>query len=384
MEKSSFFLEKIAKVNKILYNKLYAGGKINIRGDWMKRIQRTITLVLLLVSVFATSVFAAPSTTTMKNQKNQAEKEVKTLQQELTDIMTEMNRTEQKLVAKGEAIIDATERLEKAKKNEEKQYNNMVKRIVLMYENGNSNMMEMILESGSLSEMLQNVENVQALHSYDRKELQEYIAVKEEIANLKVTLETEQKELQKLQVSLESQKKSLDTKIAAKKKEISDLDAKIAEAARIAAEEARKKAEEEASKKNQNQIVVNNNVGKGDQSVGNAIVAAARSYIGVWYLWGGNDRNGIDCSGLTKACHKAVGITIDRWSGHQAIGGKAIGDGKEDLDKALPGDIICYPGHVAIYIGNYRVIHAPCTGKKVQEASVYLGGKTITAIRRYW
>jgi cell wall-associated NlpC family hydrolase len=242
-------------------------------------------------------------------------------------------------------------------------------------------MVELILESGSLAEMLQNVENVQALHTYDRKELKKYVAIKEEIAELKVTLETEQKELQKLQANLESQKAALDKKIKDKKNQIANLDAQIAEAARKAAEEARKKAEAEAAK---NQVVINSNVGKGDQSVGNAIVAAARSYIGVWYLWGGNDRNGIDCSGLTKACHKAVGITIDRWSGHQAIGGKAIGDGKEDLDKALPGDIICYPGHVAIYIGNYRVIHAPCTGKKVQEASVYLGGKQITAIRRYW
>ena len=47
-----------------------------------------------------------------------------------------------------------------------------------------------------------------------------------------------------------------------------------------------------------------------------------------------------------------------------------------------PGDIICYSGHVAIYIGNERVIHAPHTGDIVKEATVYL--KDIIAIRRYW
>ena len=92
----------------------------------------------------------------------------------------------------------------------------------------------------------------------------------------------------------------------------------------------------------------------------------------------GNGYNGIDCSGLTKAAHAAVGIYIDRWSGHQAIGGKAIGS----VAEARPGDIICYSGHVAVYIGNERVIHAPHTGDIVKEATVYL--KDIIAIRRYW
>ena len=161
----------------------------------------------------------------------------------------------------------------------------------------------------------------------------------------------------------------------------------MAEATRRAAEEAARKAAQEAANKN-NQLVINNAgtnsnggvkyTGTGDQSVGNAIVKAARSYIGVWYLWGGNDYNGIDCSGLTKAAHAAVGIYIDRWSGHQAIGGKAI----SSVAQAKPGDIICYSGHVAIYIGNERVIHAPRTGKQVQEAGVYM--KEIIAIRRYW
>ena len=115
--------------------------------------------------------------------------------------------------------------------------------------------------------------------------------------------------------------------------------------------------------------------------MGQKIVEITRTYIGVWYKWGGNDRNGIDCSGLTKAVHAAVGITIGRHTSHQEAGGKTV----PSLEQALPGDIICYPGHVGIYIGNYRIIHAPRTGKQVQEASVYLGGtKPITAIRRYW
>ena len=347
----------------------------------MRKIRNITTAVLLVVSIFATSVSAAPSRSQMQNQKNKAEAEIQSLQDELTDLMTTMNVTERKLISKGEEIIEANKQLKEAEANEEAQYENMVKRIVAMYENGNSNVFEVVFESGSIAEMLQSMENVQAIHEYDRKELQEYVETKEEISTLKVTLESEQEKLEDLQTDLESQKRKLSNKIESKKDEVADLQAQIEEAERKAAEEARRQQQEEAEKKGQ--VVIsgsstNNYKGSGDPSVGQAIVEAARTYIGVWYLWGGNDYDGIDCSGLTKAAHKAVGINIARWSGDQKAGGKKI----NSVAEALPGDIIGYEGHVAIYIGNERVIHAPRTGKQVQEATVYM--KTITAIRRYW
>lgn len=361
----------------------------------MRKIRKVFVTMLLATSVLATSVSAAPTVNELEKQKEQAESEMASLQDELTEIMTAINVAEQKLIVKGEAIIEATEQLEEAEINEKQQYENMVKRIALMYENGSGSMLQLFLESGSLAEMFQSAENVQALHEYDRKELQKYIETKEEITRLKETLETEQAELVKLQKELTTQKTSLSKKIEDKQAEVADFEEQLAEAARIAAEEARRKAEEEARRKaeeeEKKQLVINNNSGSssnggtyvssGDASVGQAIVAAARTYLGVPYVWGGNGYKGIDCSGLTKAAHAAVGITIERWSGYQAIGGQKV----NSLEEALPGDIICYPGHVAIYIGNYRVIHAPTEGQNVKEASVYMGGTMeITAIRRYW
>ena len=343
----------------------------------MKRFHRAFVTVLILISVFATSVLAAPSVNELERKKKNAEKAMKELQDDLAETMADINEMEMKLVSKGEEVIRATEQLEEAKINEQKQYDNMVKRIVAMYERGDSSALQVIFESGSIAKMLQNMNHVQSIHEYDRAQLDKYIQVKEEIATLKTTLETEQKEMQNLQAQLERQQKSLNQKISAKKTEIKNFDKQIEDAVK----EAARRAEEQ---NNKDKVVLNSGTGgvkytgTGDPAVGKAIVAETRKYLGVPYAWGGNTMKGIDCSGLTKAAHAAVGIYIDRWSGHQAIGGKAIGS----VAEAKPGDIICYSGHVAIYIGNERVIHAPHTGSYVKEATVYL--KEIIAIRRYW
>ena len=371
----------------------------------MKRKLKSLGLILLVASLAVVPVHAEPGVNALKNEKEKIQSEINELEKELEVVWTNMYDTEAKLVAKGEEILQATEELKNAEEMEVEQYEAMKKRIVVMYENGNSSMIQMILESESFADMLRNAENVNTIHEYDRKQLQVYVETKEKIANLKVTLEAEADALENLRAEFSKQKAELDQTIAKKEAQVANLDAEIQEAIRKAQEEAARKAAEEAAKKaaeeeakRQQQQQQNSSSGSskpssptkpnnsyvstGDASVGQAIVNAAYSYIGTPYVWGGNGYGGIDCSGLTKAAHNAVGIyNISRTSGAQAGGGKNVGS----LANALPGDVICYPGHVAIYIGNNQVIHAPTFGQNVKVASVYMGSsQPITAIRRYW
>ena len=86
----------------------------------MKKIRRMLIALSLALVVCASSVYAAPTEKELKDKKSAAESEVKTLKEELAEIMTEMHLLEQQLIAKGEAIIEANEQLEEAKENEEK------------------------------------------------------------------------------------------------------------------------------------------------------------------------------------------------------------------------------------------------------------------------
>ncbi len=112
---------------------------------------------------------------------------------------------------------------------------------------------------------------------------------------------------------------------------------------------------------------------------GDAVVAGARKYLGVPYVWGGTDPDkGLDCSGLVQKVYSELGYDLPRVSYEQARTGRAV----ESLAQAQPGDVLAFGSpvhHVGIYIGNDQMIHAPRPGKDVEVSSVY---ETPTAIRR--
>ena len=111
-----------------------------------------------------------------------------------------------------------------------------------------------------------------------------------------------------------------------------------------------------------------------------SVVAEARTYLGVPYVWGGTDpQKGLDCSGLVQLVYKNLGIDLPRVSYQQATQGQKVAH----LDQARPGDLLAFGSptvnHIAIYIGDGKMIHAPRPGENVEVSDVYA---TPVAIRR--
>lgn len=112
-------------------------------------------------------------------------------------------------------------------------------------------------------------------------------------------------------------------------------------------------------------------------SQGQAVVNYAMQFIGNPYVWGGSSlTNGTDCSGFTMSVYSHFGVSLPHYDGAQRSCGTAV----LSLAEAQPGDLICYYGHVGIYIGNGQIVHAsnPRTGITTGSATY----RQIAAIRR--
>ena len=115
----------------------------------------------------------------------------------------------------------------------------------------------------------------------------------------------------------------------------------------------------------------------GDSSMGVAVAEYACQFVGNPYVWGGTSlTNGADCSGFVMSVYANFGVSLPHSSTQDRTQGYAV----DGLENAQPGDLICYSGHVALYIGNNQIVHASSskTGIIISRADY----KTILAIRR--
>lgn len=167
--------------------------------------------------------------------------------------------------------------------------------------------------------------------------------------------------------------------------EFVEAESKEEEAKRLAkeAEERRKAREAAAAKVAQTQSTSSKNTAAttyavtGDSEMGKAVAEYALQFVGNPYVYGGTSlTNGADCSGFVMSVYANFGVSLP----HSSAADRKQGSAVESLDSAQPGDLICYSGHVALYIGGGQIVHASNskTGIIVSNADY----KKILAIRR--
>ena len=369
---------------------------------------RLITAVVTS-SMIVTPVLAAPSVDDLKKEKASKQNEVSSLQSQLTTLMGKVNTLESELIQTGEDITKAQSDLVVAQKKEKEQYAAMKKRIKYMYEAGNDSAFETLVTSDDFTDLLSKAEYVQNVHSYDRKQLQEYVETKQQISDLKDSLEKDQKELESKQAEYEKQGDNLNNLITSKSAEVANLDSEIQaaaeaaakEAAERAAKEAAEKAAKEAAKKqqasaannstssNRNNSTTSNNTTSnknntsnttrpsrpsgnntsssttsGSNANGGTIVSRAYSQLGKPYVWGAYGPSSFDCSGFVSYC-----LT----GSYTRLGTTLTFMGWPRVSNPQPGDVVTTATHCGIYIGNGQMIHAPHTGDVVKVGPVQSG-----------
>ncbi|EFE13883.1 peptidase, M23 family [Clostridium sp. M62/1] len=164
----------------------------------------------------------------LEKLKADTESYVKELDGELARLDDELSSLDSRITDKEADIEETKAQLEEAKKTEEEQYASMKLRIKYMYEKGDTSYLDLLLESGSMSEMLNRAEYIQQISSYDRKKLTEYGEIKEKIADDEEKLEAEHEELLTLQEQTKAKQDSVEKLVGEKSRELQKYQNQIA------------------------------------------------------------------------------------------------------------------------------------------------------------
>ena len=202
----------------------------------MRRRKRSIISAVLVIALSLGMVLNVNAATVdeaqkkaeeLENQKKAAEKEKDSLVSQLNSIIADMNDTKEKLEKKQDEIQKAEDELVQAKVDENDQYESMKKRIKFMYENGNSQLLEILISSDSIGDLLNKAEYVSQISAYDRDMLIEFQDVVKDVEEKEASLKDEYEVLSGLQDELVAKQSEVQTLLDSKKIQLADLEKQI-------------------------------------------------------------------------------------------------------------------------------------------------------------
>lgn len=351
----------------------------------------------------------------LKGQQQITADDIKNKSAKLDEILAAQKKLQTDITSKQAEIEQNQKDLAAAQEKQQEQYDAMKKRIQFMYENSaEDNIWTAIIESNGITDMLNRIEYVSDVYDSDRALMDSYQAAVEQVKEIGTKLDNDMNELTAMQddyekqqadveaaiVALENQKEQYASQIAQAQQQAENYQNIITAQGKIiqeqeAAAAAAAAAAARANSSSSSPSYDGGGAGKGGSIAsdyaagggknpgastgvsGSSVVSYAMQFVGNPYVWGGNSlTNGVDCSGFVHEVYAHFGISTPRYS--QAF--KSVGQAVS-FDNIQPGDVVVYPGHVAIYAGGGVIVEAQSTKAGI-TANRSVQCHTILAIRR--
>ena len=349
----------------------------------------------------------------LKDQQQITADDIKNKSAKLDEILAAQKKLQTDITSKQAEIEQNQKDLAAAQEKQQEQYDAMKKRIQFMYENSaEDNIWTAIIESNGITDMLNRIEYVSDVYDSDRALMDSYQAAVEQVKEIGTKLDNDMNELTAMQddyekqqadveaaiVALENQKEQYASQIAQAQQQAENYQNIITAQGKIIQEQEAAAAAAAAARANSSPSSSSydgGGAGKGGSIAGDyaagggknpgastgvsgsSVVSYAMQFVGNPYVWAGNSlTNGVDCSGFVHEVYAHFGISTPRYS--QAF--KSVGQAVS-FDNIQPGDVVVYPGHVAIYAGGGVIVEAQSTKAGI-TANRSVQCHTILAIRR--
>lgn len=332
--------------------------------SWKERVssRRVFALVMIaLLLVLSGQGFVQASTAAIQKAKSEAEALrdlVDQLDQQLGAAAEDYNYANQQLEDSQAVAKKLSAELQQAEADLATTQARLNQRVVGIYKSGSLGMLDVLMDANSFSELVGRLDELAVLGRQDARLVDQISDYKAQVAQKKTKLEAELVQQKLYAEQTAAAKDKVLAQLAAQTKALKGKEAQLAQLKKEeAARQARIAAEEKAR-----QAFLASRPGK--------VINGAMKFLGVPYVWGGASPSGFDCSGLVQYVYAKVGISLPHSSRMQYSCGRPVA-----RSELKAGDLLFYYTpiqHVAIYLGNGRVINA--TGNQVQISDAFTRG----------